>query len=96
MKNLADRYININCACFFPNEGRKDDIKHLFKEYKADGVILYSLSFCTPYIVESMKLEKHLKNAGIPTLTIETDYSNEDEEQIKTRVEAFLEMLNKK
>ncbi|MGQ9583355.1 MAG: 2-hydroxyacyl-CoA dehydratase [Thermoplasmatota archaeon] len=30
---------------------------------------------------------------GTPMLTIETDYSTEDVEQIRTRIEAFLEMI---
>jgi len=30
---------------------------------------------------------------GIPTLKIETDYSNEDIGQLRTRIEAFLERL---
>ncbi len=95
MQNLADRYLKINCACFTPNEGRFEDIERLVKEYKADGVILYSLQFCQPYIMESIGLEKKLKDIGIPTLTIETDYSSEDSEQVTTRIQAFLEMLNK-
>ncbi len=39
-------------------------------------------------------MEKALKDAGIPMLSIETDYSMEDVEQLKTRVEAFVEMLH--
>ena len=38
-------------------------------------------------------MEKALKAAGIPMLSIETDYSMEDVEQLKTRVEAFVEMV---
>ncbi len=37
---IADRYLGINCACFTPNSGRKEDILRLVKEYKADGVVL--------------------------------------------------------
>ena len=90
---IADRYLGINCACFTPNEGRKEDISRLVKEYKADGVILYTLNFCQPYEVEGISLEKELKKLGIPTLSISTDYSSEDNEQLNTRIEAFLEML---
>ncbi|NHI93632.1 MAG: 2-hydroxyacyl-CoA dehydratase [Candidatus Lokiarchaeota archaeon] len=95
IERLADRYLGINCACFTPNEGRAEDIKRLVKEYNADGVILYSLQFCQPYIMEAIGLEKQLKDAGIPAIAIETDYSSEDAEQITTRVQAFIEMLNK-
>jgi benzoyl-CoA reductase/2-hydroxyglutaryl-CoA dehydratase subunit BcrC/BadD/HgdB len=93
IKNLADRYLNINCACFTPNTGRIDDIKRYVEEYKVDGVIYSNLSFCHTYAIEYNSVEKALKEAGIPILNIETDYSAEDAGQIKTRVEAFLEML---
>ena len=90
---IADRYLGINCACFTPNEGRKEDILRLVKEYNADGVILYTLKFCQPYEIESIGLEKALKNEHIPVLSIMTDYSSDDEGQLNTRIEAFLEML---
>lgn len=93
--NLADRYLKINCACFTPNEGRLDDLKRFVKEYKADGVILYSLSFCQNYIMESINIEKELKKMGIPTISLETDYSSEDIGQLQTRIQAFLEMIKK-
>jgi len=95
IKNLADRYLNINCACFTPNNARLEDIKRLAREYKADGVVLYSLSFCQPYILESIAIEKELKQLGIPVISIETDYSNEDVGQLQTRIQAFLEMIKK-
>jgi benzoyl-CoA reductase/2-hydroxyglutaryl-CoA dehydratase subunit BcrC/BadD/HgdB len=93
IKNLADRYLNINCACFTPNDGRIEDVIRYVDEYKVDGVVYYNLSFCHTYSVEYKKMEKALKEKGIPVLFIETDYSTEDSGQIKTRVEAFLEMI---
>lgn len=93
IKNLADRYLNINCACFTPNTGRIDDIIKYSKEYNVDGVIDFNLSFCHTYAVEHKAVEKALKEKDIPVMHIETDYSTEDAGQIKTRVEAFLEMI---
>ncbi|HDI3057450.1 2-hydroxyacyl-CoA dehydratase [Clostridium botulinum] len=93
IKNLADRYLNINCACFTPNTGRIDDIIKYTKEYEADGVIDTNLSFCHTYAVEHRDVEAKLKEKNIPIMHIETDYSTEDSGQIKTRVEAFLEMI---
>ncbi|EJP6473653.1 2-hydroxyacyl-CoA dehydratase [Clostridium sporogenes] len=93
IKNLSDRYLNINCACFTPNTGRIDDIIKYTKEYEADGVIDINLSFCHTYAVEHRDVEANLKEKNIPIMHIETDYSTEDSGQIKTRVEAFLEMI---
>lgn len=93
LKNLADRYMGVNCACFTPNDGRIDDILKYAKEYNVDGVINYNLSFCHTYAIEYSQVEKALKEKNIPVMMIETDYSTEDTGQIKTRVEAFLEMI---
>ena len=90
---IVDRYMRIDCACFTPNEERLDNIVAMAKDLRADGVVHYSLSFCQPYAIESFKVERALKKAGIPMLAIETDYSMQDVEQLKTRVEAFVEML---
>jgi benzoyl-CoA reductase/2-hydroxyglutaryl-CoA dehydratase subunit BcrC/BadD/HgdB len=90
---LVDRYLRIDCACFTPNTERLDNVVALARDLKADGVVHYGLSFCQPYAIEAFKVEKALKDAGVPMLSIETDYSMEDVEQLKTRVEAFAEML---
>ena len=90
---IVDRYFKIDCACFTPNEERTDHILDLAKEFKADGVIHYSIQFCTPYTVEAYKVEKALQEKGVPFLKIETDYGMEDMGQLKTRIEAFLEVV---
>ncbi len=95
IENLAQRYLgNINCACFTPNKSRIDDIIRLAKEYKADGVIDVNLKFCNIYDIEGYFVEKALADAGIPCIGIETDYTDEDAEQLKTRIGAFIEMLS--
>lgn len=93
LEAIADRYIRIDCACFTPNTERLEHVVEMARDLKADGVIHYGLSFCQPYAIEAFKVEKALKAAGIPMLSLETDYSMEDVEQLKTRVEAFVEML---
>ena len=91
---LTERYMGaIHCACFTPNHERIDDIKRLAREYKADGVIDVNLKFCNIYDTEGYFVERELKEAGIPVLGIETDYTDQDAEQLKTRIGAFLEML---
>ncbi|MBM3132954.1 MAG: 2-hydroxyacyl-CoA dehydratase [Chloroflexi bacterium] len=93
MDAIVDRYFKIDCAIFTPNPDRTEHIESMAKQYKADGVIHYSLQFCQPYTMESFAVEQKLKEHGIPCYRIETDYSQEDIGQIKTRVATFLEML---
>ncbi|WP_028586143.1 double-cubane-cluster-containing anaerobic reductase [Desulfocurvus vexinensis] len=91
---LAERYMKIDCACFTPNDERMDNVAALAASQKADGVIHYALMFCQPYAHEAMKLGHTLADKGVPMLALETDYSMEDVEQLKTRVEAFVEMVS--
>jgi benzoyl-CoA reductase/2-hydroxyglutaryl-CoA dehydratase subunit BcrC/BadD/HgdB len=53
----------------------------------------YGLQFCQPYQIESLPMEQRLEDERIPMLRIESDYSMEDVEQLKTRVEAFIERI---
>lgn len=98
IKNLAERYLHINCACFTPNTERPEDVIRLAKEYNADGVVYYVLQFCHEFNTEFTKVERALKAEGIPVIKIETDYSQSDTGQLKTRLETFIDILksNKK
>lgn len=94
-QKLADRYMSINCACFTPNDERLKDIEDIAKTLKADGIIHYAIQFCIPYMMEAYKVKKLAEKMGVPFLRIETDYSMEDMGQLKTRIEAFLEIIEK-
>lgn len=90
---LSERYMKNNCACFTPNPGRVEDVIRLAKEYQVDGVIDANLKFCTLYDVEKPGLAEALEAEGIPVLGLETDYADNDAEQLRTRIGAFVEML---
>ena len=91
---LAERYMMNNCACFTPNPGRIEDIIRLARAYHADGVIDCSLKFCGLYDIEKRTVSEALRAEGIPVLSLETDYEDSDAGQLRTRIEAFVEMLN--
>ena len=93
MEAIVDRYFKVDCAVFTPNPDRLEHVREMSRDYKADGVIHYGLQFCQPYQIESLPAEKALEESGLPTLRVDTDYSMEDVEQIKTRVEAFVERI---
>ena len=95
LDNIAARYLDINCACFTPNPGRLDDVVRLARSCKADGILHYALQFCAPYQIEATSVERAARDAGIPVLRVDTDYSMEDVSQLGTRVEAFLEILKR-
>jgi benzoyl-CoA reductase/2-hydroxyglutaryl-CoA dehydratase subunit BcrC/BadD/HgdB len=90
---IADRYLQIDCAVFTPNRERIDHVREMAGHYRADGVIHYGIQFCTPYAMEAHRIERAIKDDGLPILRVETDYSSEDTAQIETRVQAFLELI---
>lgn len=90
---IADRYFAIDCACFSPNSERLGHITEMARRYGADGVVGYTLQFCTPYAIESRLVGNRLATDGIPFLALETDYGMSDAAQLSTRVHAFLEMI---
>ncbi|BDU71602.1 double-cubane-cluster-containing anaerobic reductase [Mesoterricola silvestris] len=91
--HLVDRYLRIDCAIYTPNPDRLAHVKEMARAYRVDGVLLYGLQFCTPYAVEALGIEQVLEGEGIPALRIETDYSQEDVGQLKTRIQAFIERI---
>jgi benzoyl-CoA reductase/2-hydroxyglutaryl-CoA dehydratase subunit BcrC/BadD/HgdB len=93
MEAIVDRYFQVDCAIFTPNPDRLRHVEEMFREYKADGIIHYCLQFCQPYATEAIPVEKTLEGKDIPTLRIDTDYSMEDVGQLKTRIEAFIELI---
>lgn len=93
---IVEKYSKISCACFTPNDRRIQSVRDLAKQFRADGVIYYTLQNCHDYNVEGVKVDRALKSENIPMLKIETDYAMGDATQIKTRVEAFLEIIQSK
>jgi benzoyl-CoA reductase/2-hydroxyglutaryl-CoA dehydratase subunit BcrC/BadD/HgdB len=93
---IADKYLQTPCSCMSANTGRLELLAKLAKEYHADGVVDVTWTGCHTYNVESRVLKEYLaKHGNVSLLQIETDYSQGDSGQIKTRVEAFLEMAKK-
>jgi len=96
LDTIADRYFTIDCSCFSPNTERLDNVRRLIGDYRVDGVIHNILQYCHGYNIEAKAIDNILKGMGIPSLKIVTDYSQEDSGQIRTRVEAFAELLDER
>ena len=90
---IAERYIDIPCSVMSPNDKRMETIKQYIEEYAIDGVVDVTLSACHTYAVETEKVRKAVESTGKSYLSIETNYSNSDAGQLRTRLEAFVEML---
>jgi benzoyl-CoA reductase/2-hydroxyglutaryl-CoA dehydratase subunit BcrC/BadD/HgdB len=70
--------------------------KHIFdmvEQYKVDGVISEILRYDGEYGHDKLFLDKEMKERSIPILELDVEYGESGSGQMRTRVEAFLEML---
>jgi len=65
------------------------------REYDVDGVIVEHIKFCDIWGIETGLLVDGLREAGLPALRLERDYRQTGEGQLRTRIQAFLERMNK-
>ncbi|MDR3567781.1 MAG: double-cubane-cluster-containing anaerobic reductase [Syntrophobacteraceae bacterium] len=90
---IARRYLQIPCSCMTPNTGRTALIDTIIAEYRIDGVVDLAWQCCHTYNIESRVIGERVESDyNLPFLHVETDYSRSDVEQLRTRIEAFLEM----
>lgn len=94
---LADKYLKpCTCPCLSPNSDRKRKLEEMAKRFKVDGIIYQAFSGCLPYEMERLPITRLADQLSLPLLYVETDYSPEDQAQLSTRVEAFLESIKRK
>lgn len=92
---IAEKYLRTPCSCMSPNIARFELVEQLVEEFNVDGVVDLTWQGCHTYNIESFSLKKYLQEKkNLPFLQIETDYSESDVEQLKVRIEAFLEMIS--
>ena len=70
-------------------------MKILTDEYEVDGVLEIVLQACHTFAIEAYNVKKAVIEKGKSYINIETDYSMADIGQITTRLEAFLETMDK-
>ena len=85
------------CPRFMSQEkvhGRKEYVKQLVEEYHAEGVIYEQLKFCEYWGYERA-LASHIitNDYGIPSVTVDRQYTASASGQLRTRVQAFVESL---
>ena len=76
------------------SDGRLANLKHQLKEFGADGIIYHTLRYCDAFTFKAGETKEVL--GKLPFLEIHTEYSGSDFEAIRTRVEAFIEMIKSK
>jgi len=95
LRAMADRLAG-RVVCPAKHRGltdRADHLVRLVKKTNAQGVIFLLLKFCDPHAFDYPYLKAALDREGVPSLLMEVEDPLPPEGQLRTRVEAFLEML---
>lgn len=94
---LADGYLDQSpCARMKTLADNVGFSGRLAREYAVDGVLYTYLKFCSCYGAGKKGFMDHFRRLDLPVLEISSDYSRSDLGQLKTRIEAFVELLNAK
>jgi len=103
LDGLTNRYLDkIVCPRTFRGypDTREQDLdlrfgylKQYADEFKVNGVVLYILSFCDIHEFNVPDMRDYFSKFGLPVLHIEDDYTMAAVGQVKTRVQAFVEMI---
>lgn len=91
---LARRYLlKTPCARMKSSYERFEELGQVIENYDIRGVIYHTLKFCDVFIYDHHPFQQFLEQRGIPLLRIETEYDPALPGQVKTRLQAFLEIL---
>ncbi len=104
LESLAEHYLRgVNCPRTyreFTGPTYQDDLEARFghigqaiREFQVDGVILYILKYCDPFGFEVPARIKYLESLNVPVLHLEDEYSMASIARLRTRIQAFLEMI---
>lgn len=95
LEALADRQLNrIPFAGYdLARNPRRYFLSRMAVQKKAQGVIFLHLKYCEPENYDYYDNAQTLEKAGIPAIRIETEFGTTSLGQIRTRVQAFLEMV---
>jgi benzoyl-CoA reductase/2-hydroxyglutaryl-CoA dehydratase subunit BcrC/BadD/HgdB len=72
---------------------RADHLVRLVRERRAQGVIFFLLKFCDPHAFDYPYLKEALDRARVPSLLLEVEDRLPADGQLRTRFEAFVEMI---
>lgn len=91
LTGIKNAYYN-QAPCIFkrPNKQLYDYVQSQLKTRECDGIIAWTLDYCDSYEFELQRMEKIF---DLPLLRIRSDFSLQNISQLKTRIDAFAEML---
>ena len=92
IESMSKRYFDLPSPYGSPFEDRIRYLTAMAKTFGVEGVVFPTRKFCDPYLFDYVVLGHALKAEGVPSLLLEYEYPLA-KGSLKTRVEAFIEML---
>lgn len=94
LKLLAEYYLSKTpCPRMMNLEKRWEYLLKIIKDNQVKGVIFYNLKFCDTSFFELPIIRERLQKYGISSLCLEGEFASSTSGRIKTRIQAFLEVL---
>ena len=104
LDGIAEAYLGkINCSRTYRQRwgSREEDLDDRFgyirkfaQDYRVNGVLLYAIKYCDNYEFDAIDVKDYMEKAGFPGLVVEGDYTLMSIQWMKTRIQAFLEMIS--
>jgi len=107
IESLADYHMSMSpCVTkHYPNQflnvpqdvpSYSDYVVDLVGRNQAQGVVFLRVMYCDPYDFEFVMVKNRLSEMGVPFLSLVTEHGTGPLEPIRTRLQAFLEMLKER
>lgn len=104
LESLGSRYLEkIPCPRTYrdpPQGGHQAEVENRFgylkqyaKDFNANAFIFYIIRFCDTHELDVPDVRDYLQGLGYPVLHLEDDYTMTTIGQMRTRIQAFLEMI---
>jgi bcr-type benzoyl-CoA reductase subunit C len=84
----------VPCCCIYnPDNDRHTYMVEKVKDSGADGVLFWYIKFCEPDAFDRPQLMKRLKDESIPVAFIDLELTMSNFDAVRTRINAFCEIL---
>ena len=103
---IAERYLRkVKCGRTYREmegnyeeylEDRFGHMSRMIEDFNVDGVVLYIYKYCDPFGFEVPQIKSYIESKGTPVLYLEDEYSMSTIGRLRTRIQAFLELLGSK
>ena len=96
MECIAKMYLEKRaCGPQFSTERTIKKLMDIIEKYHVDAIVISVVKFCPDLVYGLIQIKDALKEEGYACLIIDDEYGDEVSGQIQTRIEAFIEQLDR-